>query len=276
MSLPTGFVFSQASLQDYVDCPRRFQLRYLLRIAWPTPLPEPILESEQHLQRGLDFHRLIHQYLLGIPAELLTASIADAELRNWWQAYQAFPPADLPPTRYAEVALSAPLAGYRLLAQYDLIAAAPGEWLTIVDWKTNLRRPTRAWLERRLQTRVYRYLLVVAGQRFNSGQSVSPEMVAMVYWFANFPAQPERFRYGQAEWEADKAYLEALAGEIAGQAAAGDWDMTEETERCHYCHYFSLCERKVNLAPLTEVEEGLAEEPASPDINLEQVGEIEF
>jgi len=36
MSLPTGFRFSQASLQDYVDCPQRFQLRYLAALQWPA------------------------------------------------------------------------------------------------------------------------------------------------------------------------------------------------------------------------------------------------
>ena len=27
--LPVNFTFSQSSLQDYTDCPRRFQLRYI-------------------------------------------------------------------------------------------------------------------------------------------------------------------------------------------------------------------------------------------------------
>ena len=34
--LPPDFHFSQRSLQDYVDCRRRFQLRYLQHLAWPA------------------------------------------------------------------------------------------------------------------------------------------------------------------------------------------------------------------------------------------------
>ena len=40
------FDFSQASLQDYIDCARRFQLRYLQQLHWPAPQAEPIRENE--------------------------------------------------------------------------------------------------------------------------------------------------------------------------------------------------------------------------------------
>ena len=46
MTLPPTFQFSQNSLQDYVDCPRRFQLRYLLRQPWPAVESEPLSEYE--------------------------------------------------------------------------------------------------------------------------------------------------------------------------------------------------------------------------------------
>jgi predicted RecB family nuclease len=271
MSLPADFLFSQASLQDYVDCPRRFQLRYLLRVAWPTPLAVPILESERRMQRGVDFHRLLHQHALGLSVDLLTASLNDPELRGWWETFQQTPPADLPPTRYAEAALSAPFGGYRLVAKYDLIAAAPGERVVIVDWKTNERRPTRRALEQRLQTRVYRYLLALAGARFNGGQQVAPETVEMLYWFANYPAQPERLRYSAAAFQADHAYLGELVAEISARV---EWPQTTDARACRFCHYFSLCERGAALASVDELEE--AEEAEELDVDLEQVAEVEF
>ena len=40
-NLPDDFHFSQGSLQDYVDCQRRFQLRYLMKLAWPAVDAEP-------------------------------------------------------------------------------------------------------------------------------------------------------------------------------------------------------------------------------------------
>jgi hypothetical protein len=50
--LPLDFQFSQGSLQDYVDCRRRFQLRYLDQLAWPAVEAEPLLEHEQRYLRN--------------------------------------------------------------------------------------------------------------------------------------------------------------------------------------------------------------------------------
>ena len=61
--LRADFQFSQASLQDYVECARRFQLRYVERVAWPAPQAQPIFEYEQRLERGQVFHRLVQQQL---------------------------------------------------------------------------------------------------------------------------------------------------------------------------------------------------------------------
>ncbi len=40
MALPSDFQFSQSSLQDYVDCPWRFYLRYIRQLAWPAIVAE--------------------------------------------------------------------------------------------------------------------------------------------------------------------------------------------------------------------------------------------
>ena len=76
MLLPPDFQFSQGSLQDYVDCPQRFRLRHLLRLAWPAPPAEPLSLYEQHAQDGEAFHRLVHQHILGLPAGRLSATIS--------------------------------------------------------------------------------------------------------------------------------------------------------------------------------------------------------
>jgi hypothetical protein len=167
MILPKTFQFSATSLQDYVDCARRFQLRYLLQIAWPAPSAEPISEQERHAQLARDFHRLVHQHLLGLPAEKLSASVRDPDLERWWRAYLAYVPALSGSQMMPEIRLSTPLSGYRVLAQYDTIvidsrpSVGRGEsteavsedrpFLLIIDWKTYRQRPSRAWLARRLR-----------------------------------------------------------------------------------------------------------------------------
>jgi len=291
MPLPTDFAFSQGSLQDYVDCPRRFQLRYVERVAWPAIEVEPLLENERYLQQGAAFHRLVHQHALGVPAAQLTTAASKRHERNenmdllhWWRNYLESRPANLPAVRYPEIVLSAPLGGYRLLAKYDLVAVDPEQRVVIVDWKTSRKRTPRRWLEERLQTKVYPYLVVVAGARLNGGRALAPRQVTMIYWFADFPADPEHFAYDAARHETDAAYLTALVEEIAG---LGDefFPRTANERRCRYCPYRSLCQRGVAAGRFDEVGAGLRPAPGDPpllgdaldiSLDLEQIAEIEY
>lgn len=276
MSLPPNFQFSQGSLQDYVDCPRRFQLRYLLRLAWPAAEAEPALENERYLQRGAAFHRLVHQHTLGVPLERLSGTLADEDLCRWWHNYLAQPLDDLPPTRYAEVVLSAPVGGQQLVAKYDLVAVEAGRRAVIVDWKTYRKRPRRRWLAGRLQTRVYSYLLVRAGWHLNASRPLQPEQVAMIYWFSNFPADPERFSYDAAQYQADEVALSSLIEEIKG-LGDGDFPLTTQQRRCQYCPYRSLCQRGIRAGAFDEAgEESEVRDEFDISLDLEQIAEIEY
>jgi CRISPR/Cas system-associated exonuclease Cas4 (RecB family) len=272
--LPATFQFTQGKLQDYTDCMRRFQLRYVLMQPWPALVTGDPAEFEQHLQHGRDFHRLAQQHALGLEAERLVATIHSPDLARWWQTYLAHPPADLPQTvRRAEVVVAAPLGGFRLVAKFDLLAAEPGERLVVVDWKTALKRPSRTVLARRLQTRVYRYLAVEAGAAYNGGQRPQPEQVEMVYWFAEFGGALERFPYDAAQHSADGEDLAALLADIVAHHES-IWPLTSDQRRCRFCNYRSLCERGVQPGFLSDLDEDL--EQLELEIDLEQVAEIEF
>lgn len=291
MSLPDDFSFSQGSLQDYVDCRRRFQLRYLRRVSWPAVQVEPALDNELHLQRGAAFHRLIQQHLLGVPAERLSASLSEPDygedLRRWWENYlqhgqdllglRSEPGLRLHP----EIALSAPLGGYRVVAKYDLIAVLPGDRAVIFDWKTSRRQLRRAWLEKRLQTRVYPYLLVRAGAPLNHGRALSPGAVEMVYWFAEHPETPVRFAFDEERYAADEAYLTGLVAEI-DDLTEDQFELTDDLDKCKFCTYRSYCDRGAVAGSLAELDRGLEDlerglqAAASLEIDFDQVGEIEF
>jgi CRISPR/Cas system-associated exonuclease Cas4 (RecB family) len=273
MPLAPDFVFSQSSLQDYVDCPRRFQLRYLLRLPWPAVEAEPFLAVERRMQQGEAFHLLVHRDLLGLERERLAPSPDDSDLCRWWAAYLESAPAGLPPERYPELSLSAELAGCRLMAKYDLLAVEPGR-LVIVDWKTNRRRPGDGDLLARLQTIVYRYLLVLAGARLNGGP-VLPEQVEMLYWFSEYPRQPARLPYSAQQYRADGAYLGHLAGQIEEAATAGDsaFPASPNGRGCLFCPYRSLCDRGVQAGNGEDGELEVAE-LEELTLDLEQVAEI--
>jgi RecB family exonuclease len=328
MTLPTDFQFSQGSLQDYVDCPRRFQLRYIQRLAWPAVEAEPPLENERHLQQGAAFHRLVHQHVLGLSSERLASTITDEDLSRWWHNYLKSAPVDPSASLYPEVVLSAPVSGHRLVAKYDLIALmgfsglgrspstrpfdpstglragfAQGKLRTgpspiekadfgelsravILEWKTSRKRPQQKWLAERLQTRVYPYLLVRAGSHLleigdgglemGDWRPFQPEQVEMVYWFANFPQDPERFPYDAAQYEVDDHYLASLIEEIK-DLGDEDFPLTPQERRCRYCPYRSLCQRGVRAGSFDEMEDELEwGDDFDVVLDFEQIAEIEY
>jgi CRISPR/Cas system-associated exonuclease Cas4 (RecB family) len=265
---------SQSSLQDYQDCPRRFELRYLQRLAYPAIETEPALENEKHQKEGEYFHRLVQQHLIGIPAEQINKLANTENLQRWWGNYLIAK--DLQNLRnlsglYPEITLSAPLGKFRLVAKYDLIAVGK-EQVTIFDWKTYRKRPKNEWLHIRWQTRVYRALLVQAGAHFNNGKPFAPEQIEMVYWFADFPAEPAGFIYKADQYKRDWDALTKIAGEITN---ATDFPKTDEVSKCSYCPYRSYCNRGTRAGDAADAElETEAEELF--DINFEQIGEIAF
>lgn len=280
MSVPAGFQFSQGSLQDFVDCRRRFQLKYLERLDWPALQTEPAMQSEIYMRKGALFHHMVHQHLLGITSAQLENLIQDDELAVWWRNYLNFSEEHIFVSEsrglFPEISLSAPLGGFRLLAKYDLLKAKDDGRFTIFDWKTSRNRPGREWLKERMQTRVYPYLFVRAGEQFNAGEAILPEMVEMIYWFANYPDQPERFSYTAGKFEEDNASLERLVTEI-DRLSDNEFPLTTRQELCAYCVYRSLCDRGVRAGPMEGIEGELeVEETLEIFIDFEQVPEIEF
>jgi CRISPR/Cas system-associated exonuclease Cas4 (RecB family) len=242
MPIAPDFQFSQSSLQDYVDCQRRFQLRYLTRQAWPAVEAEPIFDKENFLRQGAIFHRMAQQYILGLPAERVLQANDDPELNIWWGNFIESGLDGLPDARYPEKLLSILLAGEPLIAKYDLIAIKPGQRAVIVDWKTSRKKPPRQWLAERLQTRIYRYLMVRSGASLNGGEPFAPEQVEMRYWFTNFPGEAESFPYDATQFAEDEAFLADLISVIVAQDDAV-FPLTPDERRCRFCQYRSLCAR---------------------------------
>jgi hypothetical protein len=299
MPLPATFTFSQSSLQDYTDCARRFELRYLQRLRWPAARAEPVLDHERNMQRGERFHHLLHQALVEVPMQKLGRTVTDDPvIAVWWeQVTNWLTKADLPSVRYPEMTLSVgtdipkssvgtPFMAsadsdddnqpqppeYRLMAKYDLLAVEPGGRAIILDWKTTAPQ-SREVLERRWQTMVYRWVLTQAGHDLYGGQPIPPEQIEMVYWYA--AGEPVRLRYDTAAFEHDELAIRTIIEQIN---QASTFPLTPDERKCRFCTYRSLCDRGRAAGDLDSAEfDGLDE--TGPDdfrIDLEQVAEVEF
>ncbi len=277
MVLPTTFIFSQSNLQDYVDCPRRFYLKHLLKLAWPSIESEPVQENEHFRLQGERFHKMIHQLVIGIPVEKISSMNADIVLTSWWENFLASQK-DLLENQtsrlFPEFTLSTLYAGYRLLAKYDLLQSSADGTFVIYDWKTYRNRPRRERLAAKLQTRLYLFILSSSA---NPAHKLSGNL-KLIYWYANFPSQPEIFTYSPAQYQQDSQYLERLILSIeqaAGEDSEETFPLTLNAERCLFCVYRSLCDRGTRAGDETSGEEAdLAS--SLEDFDFEQISEVEF
>ena len=266
--LPVPFTFSQSSLQDYVDCARRFQLRYIERLQWPAIETAPVLDNERRQLEGQQFHRMVQQNLIGLPADKLARMATSDDLNRWWDNFLTHGPNLEGFKLYPELTLSAPIGNHRLVAKYDLVAVG-AEKALIFDWKTYHKRPKDEWMSARLQTKVYRAMLVAAGAHLNGGKVFEPEQIEMIYWYADFPTEPSKFPYNTKQHKRDWVNLFGLVSEIDAKQS---FPLTDDEKKCAYCPYRSYCNRGVAAGALEDVETELS----VLDVTLEQIQEIEF
>jgi CRISPR/Cas system-associated exonuclease Cas4 (RecB family) len=230
------------------------------------------LENEKHQQEGVYFHRLAQHYLIGIPVEQISLLANTPNLQRWWGNFLNLEGLKDFRYRHPEINLSAPLGKFRMVAKYDLIGITDDGRIFIYDWKTYRKRPKNEWLHARMQTRVYRALLVAAGAHLNGDRRIQPGQIEMIYWFADFPAETARFVYQEDQFKRDWDALERLGREISEASA---FPMTEDPVQCSFCPYRSYCNRGVRAGEALDAE--LETEPVETfDINFEQIGEVAF
>ena len=274
MNLPDDFVFSQSSMQDYVECARRFELRYIKNLRYPAPQVQEALEYEARKRRGDRFHRLVRQCLLDIPADILTKSLGDDdELAAWWRTFTDSGLKGLPSERYAEITLQTHLDGCRLIAKYDLLAMAPGGPAVIMDWKTTSYALPQHILRSRLQTRVYRYVLARAGAHLY-GEAIPPENIRMTYCFVALGGGRITFDYSRQQMEEDENYLRGLIAEVR---SSEEFALTHEKRRCRYCQFRSYCGRGEGAGQwdASDFDDETGDDEDF-EIDFDQIAEIEF
>ncbi|GIV66090.1 MAG: PD-(D/E)XK nuclease family protein [Chloroflexota bacterium] len=274
MKIPPDFSFSQNNLQDFVECPRRFELRYLLRQPWPAIQSQPVLEHEQHLRRGEIFHQMVQQHQIGLPVEKIAAQAYDQTLLGWWEDYLGSQPSPLPERRFVEHTLQTTYGNYRLIAKFDLIAIQPAEKIIIVDWKTGRRKPPRGVLARRIQTRLYPFLLWKCANALDKTSTYTPEQIEMIYWFTADPLSPEHFHYSYKQAERDGEYILELIQQVEHYAKTY-FPLTSQEQHCSICVYRSLCNRGITAGSAEdEMDEEIDDDRL--DIAFDQIGETEF
>lgn len=274
MKLPEPFSFNQQNLQDYLDCPRRFYLRHILRQDWPAIESEPVKEQEALIRLGEQFHRMVQQLFAGVPQQAIEASISDPDLLNWWQQLIHLDVQSLPGIKFSEILFSIPFENTRLIAKYDLVIYQANQQALIYDWKTSHHLPKEKWLADRMQTRVYPFVLASLSAQPRSAFQLSPDQIQMIYWYPVFFDNPVTFLYSQSQFAEDQRFLSSTIQGIIRMEESG-FTKTDNEKLCKYCRYRSLCDRGVSAGERSEAEGLESDSDSAFDIDFDQISAAE-
>jgi hypothetical protein len=236
---------SQGHLKTLQDCPRKFQYIYL------DALRSPIAPVQQgKMQWGSDFHRLVHQYALGLPIEPFLEQ--DPALGHAFRSIQAQVPelfiTPQPATHASEALRTLAMGPYIFTAIYDLLVLE--DTAQIIDWKTHAHPRQARQLKQDWQTRLYCYLLAATSD-------YPPEAIEFTYWFVQ--AQPPRsvtisydtqqHQHTQADLERRLAQLDRWLSTYPHQPLPMLKEGSAAARQCAYCSFAARCDRLAAASP---------------------------
>jgi hypothetical protein len=275
MLLPNNFLFSSNNLQDYLDCPRRFELKYILKQSWPAVSSLPVQEMEYKIRIGTQFHKVIHQYLAGIPAPDLEIFIQDGEIKNWFAVTQKYIEPLLKHPFLSEYSVIAPINGFHLVAVFDFISYQNDNKIVISDWKTTSRKPRRELFTQSVQTILYPFIAFEArNQIFSGSESLNQEDFSLEYFFPAFPDETISVDFDKNIYTANQVVILSLLNEI-NKKESGSFEKTSNEKRCAFCQYRSLCERGIQAGKLDD-ESIMESHSFLENLDFEQIDEIPF
>jgi len=276
-TVKTPLHLSQSNLQDFSECPRRFELKVIDNISWPAAYLEPLSQLEQATERGNIFHQLCHQFFTGINQDSLNRSVSDPDLNIMWENFIPFANGLEYENRFSEIIFNTPFLGHQLIAKFDLLIYTNNGNFIIYDWKTSSKKLTRTLLSSRFQTFLYPFILARSGKSIFKTEQPSPKNISMHYWYPMSSDPEEIFPYSDKLYSKNTAQLTKIISEIDGYVKSGEnFPLTNDQKLCGKCVYRSLCERGIdasNLDPLTELE---GEDLSGFHFDLDNISEIEF
>ena len=230
-----NFFYSQNSIKNFLECPKKFKYRYLEGISWKSAA-ELIKQS---LKDGEDFHTLAERYFLGMHEGFYYKD--NHKLSKWMAGLEKNFHRNKNNSYMGEYEIRQKKNGINLMARYDLICFKSTGEIEIYDWKTNKDKFPADFGSNSLQTKIYLFLLTENLNLFNINY-FKFKNISMTYWQTNFPDSPIRVAYSSQMHEENKIYLKNLIEEINSY----DFSKFEESNRkaCKFCEFMSICKKK--------------------------------
>ena len=244
-------VYSASMLQDYMDCQRRFELKYIRKQSWPSIPVEPVLEMEALVARGRQFHSLAHQFLAGLPLPAINDAINDPMLKKGFSRFVDFSYERSWILKLSEIKINANLERHHLIAVYDLIAQTDDGQVTIFDWKTAMHPPRKDFLKLKMQSSIYPFILFENLQGlFPSADQHQHCALSMTYWYPAYPDFIFSFNYDQETHQENRDSLISFLDAVDSRLQSMQFNKTDNLKQCKYCQYRSLCDRGIEAGTI--------------------------
>lgn len=268
-------VYSAKSIQDFLDCPRRFELKYLLQQSWPAPITQPVLQFEHHVKLGNEFHHLVHQYLSGIQLDLIKNNSSSDEVILWIQEFQTFFSQFKISQHFSELPLVMPFEGVYFNAVIDFVGLEMNGGILIADWKTSAFPQNKNRLIHSIQSILYPFIVFECRKGLFPDWHGNPDDIEMLYWFADHPGNVITIKYSQAQHNDNRIYLHDMIEKIQAKSPR-NFKKTDELKKCAYCQYRSLCERKIEIGDIKGMDDEIDIDILSSEMDFEESIEISF
>jgi len=268
---------NQSSLQDYLDCPRRFQLKVIEGLSWPAAYSEPIEVFEKSTRIGNRFHLICQQFFSGVDPVLIENSLSDPVLQEMWDNFLPYGESLLQYRLYPEPLLSISFLEHKLIAKYDLIVEVNPKQYLIIDWKTTANKPPRSKLGKRLQTHLYPFIFSQSGNDLFLDNSISPAFIEMRYWYPLSSEHEEIFPYSDEKNAKVKTDLEQILSKIITSISERTkFHLTDDKSSCQYCVFRSLCNRGSTAGSFEKYPPIEHEDLTYVQFDIDQVSEINY
>jgi hypothetical protein len=273
---PLSLSFNQSNLQNFKECPRRFQLKHLKEISWPAATSMPLSEFERVIHLGNQFHHLAHQYFVGIKPELIHASIQDADLVEMWNNFYGFAKSLSGFDLFSEQTLHTLINGNTIIAKFDLIVKKADQYI-IFDWKTSQHIPPLSYLSDRVQTLLYPYIFYISGSELFGDAQIEPSQILFNYFYPLSSDPVVSFPYSEKIHKEFTSTLVDFIDKITSlHNSDNNFPLTTDQSKCNLCQFRSICNRGIDAADLNSIDLYDWEDLSDIQFDIDNIKELEF
>lgn len=231
------FYFSQNSLNTFKQCFLKFNYKYIEGINFRKD-EEGYYEN---IETGLNFHLLCNRYFIGIDPFIGKDTKDKDNLNKWYNNLIETIPMKEDNEYLSEYTIKMQKNTIKLQANYDLIILKKDS-IEIWDFKTENRKPKVEDLKKRMQTKVYMYVLMENLNLIN--KEINYDKLKMVYFNPQFENSKVEITYSLEEHTFNEESIKAIIDSINEYEFKGNYFEGLKKKACNYCEFYRLCESK--------------------------------